>query len=96
MIYTLSNVIVNDIDEGPGSERKVGFSKDYVISRMKKLSIGQRVKLAFESEYQTKENEKRGMKPSKNVEVYAGMMDETFKPSEPTSVQSPSTEDIPF
>lgn len=97
MIYTLVNTVVNGEDEGPGSERKIGISKDYVNSKLKKVAIGQRVKIAFEDEYQTEENKKKGMKPSKNLEVYAGQMDETFVPNATVRTDEPiDIKDIPF
>lgn len=95
MVYSLANVTING--EYDGGDRRVGIAagKSYVVDRMKKLSIGQRVKLAFESEHQTDKNKKLGMKPAKNIEVYAGAMDESFKPKA-EEFQPITAEDMPF
>ena len=61
----------------------LNINKKFVHTRMKNAKIGQIVGFRYDSDYQTEENKKKGLKPAKSIKVYLGDMDENYQQIQP-------------
>ncbi len=86
-IYQLVHCTVNGEVQPKEDEWNVGIktTSSYVITRLNKIKIGQRVRITFEAEIPPT---KKGMNPAKSIKPEAGGMDPDFKTPEMLATES--------
>lgn len=93
-VYVLVNCTINGKEVPDAYNVGIKATSDYIVSRMNKAKIGQRVGFKFEKEIEPK---KKGYKPAKSINPFVWGMDETFKPTESfDNTQEITPEDCPF
>jgi len=95
MVYELEvkndDVIVSDGDDQEKGTWYVGISKPYLLSKLKKAKLGQKIGFKFVKEIPST---KKGYQPAKSIEVYLGQMDSEW--NDMGDMESQGMEEPPF